>query len=88
MNSLAQQFSIPSFTPVRSLTSDVTPSQRNGRPFSFSLFNSPVPVTTMTEPARVIIEKNGIFCIADIFEPSPVVVDIEFKQLVDSVIGN
>lgn len=87
MNSLVQQSTVPSFVPIRGLTPDVTPSQRNGRPFSFTFFNTPVPVTVMTESAHVIVEKNGIFCIADVFEPSTIAIDLEFKGLVDSVMG-
>lgn len=85
MYALTQTISTPSFIPVRGVPADVLPSQKNGRPFSFTLFSTPAPVTAMAESARVIVEKDGIFCIADVFEPSTVALDMEFKQLVDSV---
>ena len=85
MEALAQTSFIPTFTPTRGISTDVLPSQKNGRPFSFTFFNTAAPVTRKAESARVIVEHNGIFCIADLFEPSPVAMDLEFKELVDSV---
>lgn len=87
MYALAQTISTPPFTPVRGIPVDVLPCQKNGRPFSFTAFNTVAPVTAYAESARVIVEKNGIFCIADVFEPSQLALDMEFKQLVDSVMG-
>ena len=87
MQALAQTSFAPSFNTFPRLPSDAVPGQRNGRPFCFTFFDSPAPVTAMTESARVIVERNGIFCIADIFEPSPVALDLDFKGLVDSVMG-
>lgn len=87
MHALAQTSFLPAFAPIRGLAAEIVPGQKNGRPYSFTLFDVPAPVTDTTEPAHVIVERNGIFCIADIFEPSPVAMDLEFKQLVDSVIG-
>lgn len=87
MYALTQTISPPSFIPVRVISPDVLPGQKNGRPFSFTLFSAPAPVTAFAESARVIVEKNGIFCIADAFEPSALALDMEFKQLVDSVMG-
>ena len=87
MYALTQTISTPSFIPVRGVPADVLPGQRNGRPFSFTTFNTVAPVTAFAESARVIVEQNGIFCIAEVFEPSPLALDMEFKQLVDSVMG-
>lgn len=85
MHALAQTSFMPSFNPIRGISSDILPGKKNGRPFSFTFFNTPTPVVAMAESARVIVERNGIFCIADSFEPTPVALDLDFKQLVDSV---
>ncbi len=85
MHALAKTSFMPSFNPIRGISSDILPGQKTGRPFSFTFFNTPAPVVTMVESARVIVERNGIFCIADSFEPTPVALDMEFKCLVDSV---
>lgn len=89
MYALAQTVFTPSFAPIRGTCTDVLPAQRNGRPFSFTLFNTPAPVAVTTESAQVIVERNGIFCITDLFEPSPVVaLDLDFKELVDDVMNH
>ena len=85
MHALAQTSFMPSFNSIRGISSDILPGKKNGRPFSFTFFNTPAPVVAMAESARVIVERNGIFCIADSFEPTPVALDLDFKQLVDSV---
>lgn len=85
MQALAKTSFMPSFNLIRGLSSDILPSQKIGRPFSFTFFNAPPPVVAVAESARVIVEQNGIYCIADNFEPSPIDLDLNFKQLVDSV---
>lgn len=85
MQALAKTSFMPSFNPIRGISSETLPNQKIGRPFSFTFFNAPPPVVTVAESARVIVERNGIYCIADNFEPSPIDLDLNFKQLVDSV---
>ena len=85
MHALAQTSFMPSFNPIRGISSDTLSGQKIGRPFSFTFFNTPAPVVAMAESARVIVERNGIYCIADSFEPSTAALDLDFKQLVDSV---
>lgn len=55
-------------------------------PFSFVAFGVQKPVQGFAETAQVIIEKNGIFKIADVVDPSPFPLDMTFKRLVDSII--
>ncbi|MDD7274876.1 MAG: hypothetical protein PUH08_04320 [Treponema sp.] len=85
MHALAQTTFMPSFNPIRGISSDTLPSQKMGCPFSFTFFNTPAPVVAMAESARVIVERNGIYCIADSFDPSTAALDLDFKRLVDSV---